>query len=204
MRRLFALASLAVVLCIARASAADRPERADDRDRRSKRPGSAAWTVTPRRRLLTSIGSRRAARCSRTRTANLRCATPRGRACSRASRPSSTGIYGLAPWFRNVPELSKITTLPQHFSKEGYRTYSTGKIYHGGYGRRKTDREFDVLGPGAGVGARPNQKLVTTPYGHPLMDWGFFPHPRRRQGRLERRELGREDARDETRMVRSS
>lgn len=92
-------------------------------------------------------------------------------------RPSTTGVHGLAPWFRNVDSLKDLVTLPQYLRKHGYRTYSTGKIYHGGYGREKTDDEFDVLGPGAGVGARPPEKLVTTPFGnHPLVDWGVFPH----------------------------
>jgi arylsulfatase A-like enzyme len=91
-------------------------------------------------------------------------------------RPSTTGIYGLAPWFRNVEQFKDIVTLPQYLAQNGYRTYSTGKIYHGGYGRRKTDREFHVLGPGASVGARPPKKLVNTPAKHPLVDWGVFPH----------------------------
>jgi choline-sulfatase len=91
-------------------------------------------------------------------------------------RPSTTGIYGLAPWFRDVPKFKDLVTLPQYLAQHGYRTYSTGKIYHGGYGRRKTDREFQVLGPGASVGVRPKQKLVNTPANHPLMDWGVFPH----------------------------
>ena len=91
-------------------------------------------------------------------------------------RPSTTGIYGLAPWIRNVEELKDLVTLPQYLAGHGYRTYSTGKIYHGGYGRRKTDKEFHVLGPPAGVGVRPKEKLVDTPAKHPLVDWGVFPH----------------------------
>ena len=91
-------------------------------------------------------------------------------------RPSTTGIYGLAPWFRNVDALARRVTLPQYFAAHGYRTYSTGKIYHGGYGRKPTDSEFHELGPGASVGARPKEKLVVTPNPHPLVDWGVFPH----------------------------
>jgi arylsulfatase A-like enzyme len=53
---------------------------------------------------------------------------------------------------------------------------SAGKIYHGGYGRKKDDHEFDVIGPAAGVRVRPETKLVNTPSGHPLVDWGEFPH----------------------------
>ena len=91
-------------------------------------------------------------------------------------RPSTTGIYGLAPWFRDVTELRDIVSLPQSLSQQGYTTYTTGKIYHGGYGRRKTDQEWDVIGSPAGVGARPPSKLVDTPSKNPLVDWGVFPH----------------------------
>ena len=45
-------------------------------------------------------------------------------------RPSTTGVYGLAPWFREVDGLKDLVTLPQHFSKAGYKTYSVGKIVH--------------------------------------------------------------------------
>ena len=91
-------------------------------------------------------------------------------------RPSTTGIYGLAPWFRNVPRFRDLVTLPQYLARHGYHTYSTGKIYHGGYGRKRKDKEFQVLGPGASVGAKPPRKLVKTPAPHPLVDWGTFPH----------------------------
>ena len=79
---------------------------------------------------------------------------------------------GFARW-RNSRITSRCRSIfPQH----GYHTYSTGKIYHGGYGRKKTDKEFDELGPPASVGVRPKQKLVDTPAKHPLVDWGVFPH----------------------------
>lgn len=91
-------------------------------------------------------------------------------------RPSSTGVYGLAPWIRDVPELKDLVTLPQMLRQNGYRALSTGKIYHGGNGRRRHDDEFDELGPAAGVGVKPPKKLVETPAPHPLVDWGVFPH----------------------------
>ena len=90
-------------------------------------------------------------------------------------RPSTTGIYGLAPWFRTLTEYKDVVTLPQYFKQNGYKTMYTGKIYHGRYGRN-TD-EFDQLGPGASGKPFPKKKLVTTPFGnHPLVDWGTFPH----------------------------
>lgn len=94
-------------------------------------------------------------------------------------RPTTTGIYGLSPWFRKVPAWEKRVTLPQHFRAHGYRTYTTGKIYHGGVGGLEEQAaEFDVWGPPGGIGVRPDQKLIPpTPMGnHPLMDWGVFPH----------------------------
>ncbi|MCC9609533.1 sulfatase [Blastopirellula sp. JC732] len=92
-------------------------------------------------------------------------------------RPSTTGIHGLAPWFRDVDSLSDLVTLPQYLRKNGYTSYSTGKIFHGNYGRHpKKDDEFDHLGPASAVGAKPKEKLVQTPAPHPLVDWGTFPH----------------------------
>jgi len=92
-------------------------------------------------------------------------------------RPSTTGIYGLSPWIREVPELKDLVTIPQYFSANGYKTYSGGKIFHAGYGRRETDAEFDSLGPNAGVKKQPPQKLAgETPGGNnPWVDWGSFP-----------------------------
>ena len=55
-------------------------------------------------------------------------------------RPSTTGIYALAPWFRTVDKFKDHVTLPQFLSQQGYRNYTTGKIYHGGYGRTKQDK----------------------------------------------------------------
>jgi choline-sulfatase len=94
-------------------------------------------------------------------------------------RPTTTGIYGLAPWFRALDEWKDRVTLPQHFKAHGYRTLTTGKIYHGGVGGpQQRAAEFDVWGPPGGVGVKPPEKLIPpTPMGnHPLMDWGVFPH----------------------------
>ncbi len=91
-------------------------------------------------------------------------------------RPSTTGVYSLSPWFRQIEEYQDLVSMPQYFSQHGYTTYTTGKIYHGGYGRKDDDTEWDVIGPGASVGARPEAKQVNTPAEHPLVDWGLFPH----------------------------
>ena len=91
-------------------------------------------------------------------------------------RPSTTGIYGLSPWFRNLDEYKDLVSLPQSFKKAGYETSTVGKVYHGGYGRGKKDNEFDIVGPGLQL-LLPKKKLLTTPFGnHNLVDWGTFPH----------------------------
>ncbi len=101
-------------------------------------------------------------------------------------RPTTTGIYGLEPWFRELSEWRDRVTLPQHFANHGYQTLAAGKIFHAGTGgpRRADDRleqqadEFQVRGPTPGIGIRPAAKLIPpTPMGnHVLMDWGVFPH----------------------------
>ncbi len=100
-------------------------------------------------------------------------------------RPTTTGVYGLAPWFRTLPEWTDRVALPQHFAAHGYHTAATGKIYHGGTGRRAkpgttgADQppEFLETAPFGGVGSKPPAKLIpATPMGnHPLMDWGVWP-----------------------------
>jgi arylsulfatase A-like enzyme len=99
-------------------------------------------------------------------------------------RPSTTGVYGLSPWFRKLDTFKDRVSLPQQLEASGYHTLSTGKIYHGGYGRGEGDREFQEIGPGASVGARPEKKIIpATPGGnHPLMDWGTFPHDDKEKG----------------------
>ena len=91
-------------------------------------------------------------------------------------RPSTTGVYGLAPTIRQVEEFKGVVTLPQYFMKHGYTTYMGGKIYHGGYGRQKKHAEFEHVGPPAGVGVKPSKKIVETPHPNPWVDWGTFPH----------------------------
>jgi arylsulfatase A-like enzyme len=97
-------------------------------------------------------------------------------------RPTTTGIYGLSPWFRSLPQWKDRVSLQQHFANQGYRTAATGKIYHLGTGGPKNHPaegapEFQVTAPIGGVGTRPPEKLVPpTPMGNnPLVDWGVWP-----------------------------
>ena len=91
-------------------------------------------------------------------------------------RPSTTGIYGLAPGIRDVERTKDHVTLPQTFTRAGYFTYTCGKIYHDGSIKPK-DRaaEFNEWGPAPGQG-RPPEPIAKLPEPrHPAMDWGVFP-----------------------------
>ena len=106
-------------------------------------------------------------------------------------RPTTTGIYGLSPWFRTLPEWKDRVALPQHFANHGYLTAATGKVYHGGSGGGGGAKgkakgkaggapampEFQVTAAYGGIGSKPPQKLIPpTPMGnHAAMDWGVWP-----------------------------
>ena len=70
-------------------------------------------------------------------------------------RPTTTGIYGLSPWFRTVPGFEHRVTLPQHFAANGYKTLAVGKIFHTGSGAPGTDEKGN--GKGKGKGNPPGQ-----------------------------------------------
>ena len=96
-------------------------------------------------------------------------------------RPETTGIYGLQPWFRNLKQFQKTVSLPQHFAKSGYETYTCGKVYHNSMGRNPPagcEPEFMHWGPGGGPGIMPEAKLIPpTPAGNNgWVDWGTFDH----------------------------
>lgn len=93
-------------------------------------------------------------------------------------RPTTTGIYGLAPWFRTVPGFEDVVTLPQYFQQHGYQTLTCGKVFHDAYpppAARKDGGEFDVWGYHGNFGTAPPKKLINMQGGHPLMDWGIYP-----------------------------
>ena len=98
-------------------------------------------------------------------------------------RPTSTGIYGLAPGIRQVDITKDRVTLPQAFMKAGYYAYTCGKIFHDGSVLAKEHAaEFSVWGPAPHI-PRPFEKFVKNePGGHPAMDWGVFPENDEDQG----------------------
>jgi choline-sulfatase len=90
-------------------------------------------------------------------------------------RPTSTGIYALEPGFRAVPSLKDKIALPEYFAAQGYRTFTSGKVFHdGSIAAADRLREFQVWGTAPGM-PFPPAKIVETPASLPAMDWGVFP-----------------------------
>ena len=92
-------------------------------------------------------------------------------------RPSSTGIYGLAPGIREVEQTKNHITLPQTFTSAGYATSTHGKIYHDGSMRPRDQKaEFNEWGKRGGKG-KPDGRIAKLPpqLNHPAMDWGPYP-----------------------------
>jgi choline-sulfatase len=96
-------------------------------------------------------------------------------------RPTTTGIYGLAPGIRDVDPTRNCVTLPQYFARHGYFTASFGKVFHdGSIPARLQKNEFNVWGPAPGM-PHPLFKLVHTPSDIWAMDWGVYPKDDRAQ-----------------------
>lgn len=85
--------------------------------------------------------------------------------------PSTSGLYFLAPQYREAETLRDMTSLPQYFMEQGYRSLGAGKIFH----TNDDPLSFHEYGGNMGAfGPRPEQKL-SLPKGHPLWDWGAYP-----------------------------
>lgn len=180
MRVTFAAALLLASLAVLPLSAADRPNvlmiAIDDLNDWVGCLGGHPQVKTPHMDALAARG---------TLFTNAHCQSP---LCnpSRTSlltglRPTTTGVYTLAPGMRDVAALQHTVTLPQHFRKEGYFTAVFGKIYHDG-SIKPADRpkEVDVWGIAPGM-PRPPKKLAEGVGDHPAMDWGVFPADDRQQ-----------------------
>lgn len=87
-------------------------------------------------------------------------------------RPSNSGIYDnpTPPW--DVAALKNHVTLPKHFAANGYRTLTTGKIYHDS-GMPKDD--FQTIGPIPGQRSKHDVRIIPqTPDGARGL-WDFGP-----------------------------
>jgi arylsulfatase A-like enzyme len=94
-------------------------------------------------------------------------------------RPSTTGIYALAPGIRDVPRTQQHVTLPQTFTQAGYHTFTCGKIYHDGSIKKKLqDQEFSQWGA-SGKMPKPAANLASFPQipEKLLMDFGIHEGP---------------------------
>lgn len=85
--------------------------------------------------------------------------------------PSTSGLYFLAPQYREAETLRDMTSLPQYFMEHGYTSLGAGKIFHTG-GDPHSFHEY--RGQMGGFGPRPEEK-ISLPEGHPLWDWGAYP-----------------------------
>jgi choline-sulfatase len=86
-------------------------------------------------------------------------------------RPSTSGVYMNSPKPWTVPALKNRVTLPRHFAANGYKTYTTGKIYHAS---GLPENDFEVVGPRPGQKNKLDKRLVPpTPDGAKgLWDFG--------------------------------
>lgn len=91
-------------------------------------------------------------------------------------RPSTTGIYGLAPGIREVARTKDTVTLPQTFTRAGWTTYTCGKIFHdGALAPKDRAAEFNKWGPMGGQQLPPKRIAKLPPPAIRAMDWGPFP-----------------------------
>ncbi len=92
-------------------------------------------------------------------------------------RPTTTGIYALNGWFRDIEKYKDHLTMHQYFEKHGYTTMTTGKVFHDAYppaDRRKDGPEVTKWGFKGAFLPRPAEPIVKNT-GHPLIDWGVYP-----------------------------
>lgn len=94
-------------------------------------------------------------------------------------RPSTTGIYSNENFnsyqeIRSNPHSANAILLPEYFSRHGYKTMATGKIFHEG----SPLEAFDVVGQQRrDFGPRPEERIsYTPPPGYSTStDWGAYP-----------------------------
>lgn len=85
--------------------------------------------------------------------------------------PSTTGLYFLAPQFREAETLRDSISLQQYFMAHGYTSLGVGKVFHTGSDPLSYHQYGGEMGA---FGPRPEKK-ISLPEGHPLWDWGAYP-----------------------------
>jgi choline-sulfatase len=92
-------------------------------------------------------------------------------------RPTTTGVYGLSPWFRSSGKWNDHRTVFQYFREHGYRTMTTGKVFHDAFppkAQRRDGSEVDEWGFHGSFAPRPPERIVPG-LRHRLVDWGVYP-----------------------------
>ncbi len=88
-------------------------------------------------------------------------------------RPSTTGVYDNTPNSAQSPKFyNNNLSLPRHFSANGYKTLTTGKLYHASM---LPKGDFDVEGPRPGQWIDYDKKIQTTRPDHMHRLWDFGP-----------------------------
>ena len=88
-------------------------------------------------------------------------------------RPSTTGFYDNAPNAPELPEFySRHVSLPRHFSANGYKTMTTGKLYHASM---LPEDDFEVVGPRPGQWIDLDQAVQAERPDHMHWLWDFGP-----------------------------
>jgi arylsulfatase A-like enzyme len=88
-------------------------------------------------------------------------------------RPSTTGVYDNKPNTAQEPAFyNKYISLPQHFSANGYQTFTTGKLFHASM---LPEGSFDVVGPRPGQWIDYDKPVQTDRPDHMHWLWDFGP-----------------------------
>ena len=88
-------------------------------------------------------------------------------------RPSTTGFYDNEPNGARSRSLSEsYVSLPRHFAANGYKTLTTGKIYHAS---QLPEGDFEVVGPRPGQWIDLDQPVQVDRPGHMHWLWDFGP-----------------------------
>ena len=88
-------------------------------------------------------------------------------------RPSTTGFYDNEPnGARSRPLTENYVSLPRHFAANGYKTLTTGKIYHAS---QLPEGDFEVVGPRPGQWIDLDQPVQVDRPDHMHWLWDFGP-----------------------------
>ncbi len=89
------------------------------------------------------------------------------------TRPSSNGFYGNSPTPAESPSFrEEFVSLPRHFRRNGYKTFTTGKLYHAS---QLPEDDFEVVGPRPGQWIELDKEVQVDRPDHMHWLWDFGP-----------------------------